>query len=58
MYKRLRRRENRLRNNGKTSNDGDASTLIIIQIIISLVEIRQTVNWVNFFVNEIEFCNY
>jgi len=44
MYKRLRRRENRLRNNGKTSNDGDASTLIIIQIIISLVEIRQTVN--------------
>jgi len=28
MYKRLRRRENRLRNDGETSNDGDASTQV------------------------------
>jgi len=30
MYKRLRTRENRLRNNGETSNDGDASAVIVV----------------------------
>jgi len=33
IYKRLRRQENRLRNDGKTSNDGDESTMVIVQVL-------------------------